>query len=56
MGGSRPNERGEPASHDSEGWRREVMRLHELVTQCRDPNRIVGPKWGAVDLMLRANG
>ena len=26
------NERGEPAGHDSEGWRREIMRLHELVT------------------------
>ena len=25
------NERGEPAGHDSEGWRREIMRLHELV-------------------------
>ena len=26
------NERGEPPGHDSEGWRREIMRLHELVT------------------------
>ena len=26
------NERGEPAGHDSEGWRSEIMRLHELVT------------------------
>ena len=26
------NERGERAGHDSEGWRREIMRLHELVT------------------------
>ena len=26
------NERGEPAGHDSEGWRREIMRLHEMLT------------------------
>jgi hypothetical protein len=25
-------ERGEPASHDSEGWRREIMRLNKLIT------------------------
>jgi hypothetical protein len=26
------NERGEDASHTSEGWRREIMRLHKLMT------------------------
>jgi len=26
------NERGEPAGHDGEGWRCEIMRLHEMVT------------------------
>src|SRR5215467_5851172 len=25
-------ERGEPAGHDSEGWRREIMRLNKLIT------------------------
>jgi len=25
-------ERGEPAGHDSEGWRREIMRLTKLIT------------------------
>ena len=42
------NERGEPAGHDSEGWRREIMRLHELV---------IGKKiWAGASITERQDG
>jgi len=30
--GVEPSRIGEPAGHDSDGWRREIMRLNKLIT------------------------
>ena len=42
------NERGGPAGHDSEGWRREILRLHELM---------IGKKiWAGASITKRQDG
>jgi hypothetical protein len=30
--GGEPSRIGEPAGHDSDGWRRQIMRLNKLIT------------------------
>jgi hypothetical protein len=42
------NERGEPAGHDSAGWRREIMRLHSELT-----GRAI---WAGRSRVIRENG